>query len=171
MTIVPGAETLTLWRYVLLRKRRSAHGARRLPRFAAIYDGATRNQVANIGDVTLQMASDWGVSFNADRVRRVVGATLAARKEVFRCCSVHIPKRIPTLRKSRNHKERNKLLGQVFIQRAHYVGDDQFSGGADQIAHTVWKSAWNTSAFRDRALLAVMQPELTRMTQPRKTVR
>ena len=47
--------------------RRSKDGAqaRRLLALAAIYDGATRTEAAKIGGVTLQIARDWVVKFNA----------------------------------------------------------------------------------------------------------
>jgi transposase len=47
--------------------RRSKDGpqARRLLALAAIYDGATRSEAANIGGVTVQIVRDWVVKFNA----------------------------------------------------------------------------------------------------------
>ena len=47
--------------------KRSKDGpqARRLLALAAIYDGATRTQAAEIGGVTLQIVRDWVVKFNA----------------------------------------------------------------------------------------------------------
>jgi transposase len=38
---------------------------RRLLALAAVYDGATRTQAAEIGGVTLQIVRDWVVKFNA----------------------------------------------------------------------------------------------------------
>jgi len=48
--------------------RRSKDGpqARRLLALAAIYDGATRAEAAEIGGVTRQIVRDWVVKFNAD---------------------------------------------------------------------------------------------------------
>ena len=48
--------------------RRSTNGpqARRLLALAAIYDGATRAEAAEIGGVTRQIVRDWVVKFNAD---------------------------------------------------------------------------------------------------------
>ena len=40
--------------------------ARRLLALAAIYDGATRSEAAEIGGVTLQIVRDWVVKFNTD---------------------------------------------------------------------------------------------------------
>ena len=47
--------------------KRSKDGpqVRRLLALAAIYDGATRTQAAEIGGVTLQIVRDWVVKFNA----------------------------------------------------------------------------------------------------------
>jgi transposase len=47
--------------------KRSKDGpqARRLLALAAVYDGATRTQAAEIGGVTLQIVRDWVVKFNA----------------------------------------------------------------------------------------------------------
>ena len=48
--------------------RRSKDGpqARRLLALAAIYDGATRAEAAEIGGVTRQIVRDWVVKFNAE---------------------------------------------------------------------------------------------------------
>ena len=48
--------------------KRSKDGpqARRLLALAAIYDGATRAEAAEIGGVTRQIVRDWVVKFNAD---------------------------------------------------------------------------------------------------------
>jgi transposase len=50
---------------VLARKTKSAPQARRLLALAAIYEGASRTEAARIGGVTLQIARDWVVKFNA----------------------------------------------------------------------------------------------------------
>ena len=52
---------------VRLAARRAKDGpqARRLLALAAIYDGATRTQAAEIGGVTLQIIRDWVIKFNA----------------------------------------------------------------------------------------------------------
>jgi transposase len=48
--------------------KRSKYGpqARRLLALAAIYDGATRSEAAEIGGVTRQIVRDWVVKFNAE---------------------------------------------------------------------------------------------------------
>ena len=48
--------------------KRSKDGpqTRRLLALAAIYDGASRTQAADLGGVTLQIVRDWVVKFNAD---------------------------------------------------------------------------------------------------------
>jgi transposase len=48
------------------RKTKDAPQARRLLALAAIYDGATRTQAAEIGGVTVQIVRDWVVKFNAE---------------------------------------------------------------------------------------------------------
>jgi transposase len=50
----------------IARKTKDAPQARRLLALAAIYDGATRTEAAQIGNVTLQIIRDWVVKFNAD---------------------------------------------------------------------------------------------------------
>jgi putative transposase len=58
--------------YDAARVRRAAHTSndasqvRRLLAVAAIYDGASRTQAAEIGGVTLQIVRDWVLRFNAD---------------------------------------------------------------------------------------------------------
>jgi transposase len=47
------------------RGSKDAGQARRLLAVAAVYDGATRTEVARIGGVTLQIVRDWVVKFNA----------------------------------------------------------------------------------------------------------
>ena len=47
------------------KRSKNAPQARRLLALAAIYDGAVRSEAANIGGVTLQIARDWVVKFNA----------------------------------------------------------------------------------------------------------
>ena len=50
---------------VLARESEDANQVRRLLALAAIYDGATRTQAAEIGGVTLQVVRDWVLKFNA----------------------------------------------------------------------------------------------------------
>jgi transposase len=50
----------------LARRSKDAAQARRLLALAAIYDGGTRSEAAQIGNVTLQIVRDWVVRFNAD---------------------------------------------------------------------------------------------------------
>jgi transposase len=45
---------------------KDAAQARRLLALAAIYDGATRTEAAQLGGVTLQIVRDWVLKFNAD---------------------------------------------------------------------------------------------------------
>jgi transposase len=47
------------------KKSKDGAQARRLLALAAIYDGATRTQAAEIGGVTRQIVRDWVVKFNA----------------------------------------------------------------------------------------------------------
>jgi transposase len=49
----------------LARKTKDAAQARRLLALAAIYDGASRAEAAQIGGVTRQIVRDWVVKFNA----------------------------------------------------------------------------------------------------------
>jgi len=49
----------------LARKTKEAPQARRLLALAAIYDGASRAEAAQIGGVTRQIVRDWVVRFNA----------------------------------------------------------------------------------------------------------
>src|SRR5246127_1267049 len=49
----------------LARKTKDGPQARRLLALAAIYDGATRTEAAQIGGVTLQIIRDWVLKFNA----------------------------------------------------------------------------------------------------------
>ena len=49
----------------LARKSKDGPQARRLLALAAIYEGASRTQAAQIGGVTLQIVRDWVVRFNA----------------------------------------------------------------------------------------------------------
>jgi len=49
----------------LARKTKDAPQARRLLALAAIYDGASRVEAAQIGGVTRQIVRDWVVKFNA----------------------------------------------------------------------------------------------------------
>jgi transposase len=51
---------------VAAKRSKNAGQARRLLALAAIYDGATRSEAAQIGEVTLQIIRDWVVKFNAD---------------------------------------------------------------------------------------------------------
>ena len=47
------------------RKIKDAGQARRLLALAAIYDGSSRTEAAEIGGVTLQIVRDWVLRFNA----------------------------------------------------------------------------------------------------------
>ena len=47
------------------RQSKDAGQARRLLALAAVYDGSTRTQAAEIGGVTLQIVRDWVLKFNA----------------------------------------------------------------------------------------------------------
>ena len=49
----------------LAKQSRDADQTRRLLALAAIYDGASRTEAAQIGCVTLQIVRDWGLRFNA----------------------------------------------------------------------------------------------------------
>jgi transposase len=49
----------------LAKKTKNAAQARRLLALAAIYDGGTRTEAANIGGVGLQIIRDWVLRFNA----------------------------------------------------------------------------------------------------------
>ena len=49
------------------RPRTARRRARRLPAFAAIYEGASRAEAARIGGVTIPIVGDWVVKFNAHR--------------------------------------------------------------------------------------------------------
>ena len=49
------------------RKSKDGPQTRRLLALAAIYDGASRTDAANIAGVTLQIVRDWVVKFNARR--------------------------------------------------------------------------------------------------------
>ena len=50
---------------VAAKRSKDGPQARRLLALAAIYDGASRNEAAKIGGVTLQVVRDWVVRFNA----------------------------------------------------------------------------------------------------------
>jgi transposase len=50
---------------VAARKTKDAGQARRLLALAAIYDGSSRTEAAEIGGVTLQIVRDWVLKFNA----------------------------------------------------------------------------------------------------------
>lgn len=50
---------------LLARESEDANQVRRLLSLAAIYDGATRTEAAEIGGVTLQVIRDWVLKFNA----------------------------------------------------------------------------------------------------------
>ncbi len=50
---------------VMARKTKDAPQARRLLALAAIYDGASRAEAAQVGSVTRQIVRDWVVKFNA----------------------------------------------------------------------------------------------------------
>jgi transposase len=51
---------------LLAKRSKDGPQARRLLALAAIYDGASRTQAAEIGSVTLQIVRDWVIKFNAD---------------------------------------------------------------------------------------------------------
>lgn len=48
------------------RQTRNAAQARRLLALAAVYDGGSRSEAAEIGGVTLQIVRDWVVRFNSE---------------------------------------------------------------------------------------------------------
>jgi transposase len=50
----------------IARESEDAHQVRRLLALAAIYDGASRTQAAEMGGVTLQVVRDWVLRFNAE---------------------------------------------------------------------------------------------------------
>jgi len=50
----------------IARQSKDAAQTRRLLALAAIYDGATRTQAAELGGVTLQIVRDWVLRFNAE---------------------------------------------------------------------------------------------------------
>ena len=64
--------------------RRSKDGpqARRLLALAAIYEGASRTEAANIGGVTLQIVRDWVGQVNADGPRGLPIARLRDNRRV-----------------------------------------------------------------------------------------
>ncbi len=66
------------------KKSKDSAQARRLLALAAIYDGATRTQAAEIGGVTRQIVRDWVVKFNAHGRDGLIdgkqSAALAARR-------------------------------------------------------------------------------------------
>src|SRR3954453_9092486 len=51
----------------LAKRAQDPDQTRRLLALAAIYDGASRTEAAEIGCVTLQIVRDWGLRFNAHR--------------------------------------------------------------------------------------------------------
>lgn len=57
---------------LLARKSKDGPQARRLLALAAIYDGASRNEAAKIGGVTVQIVRDWVVKFNAEGPERLI---------------------------------------------------------------------------------------------------
>ena len=54
------------------RRTKDAAQARRLLALAAIYDGASRTEAAQIGGVTVQIVRDWVVRFNAEGLAGLV---------------------------------------------------------------------------------------------------
>jgi len=50
----------------LARRSKDAAQSRRLLALAAIYDGASRSEAAQLGSVTLQIVRDWVLRFNAE---------------------------------------------------------------------------------------------------------
>ena len=56
----------------IARQSKDAAQTRRLLALAAIYDGATRTQAAELGGVTLQIVRDWVVRFNAEGPEELV---------------------------------------------------------------------------------------------------
>jgi hypothetical protein len=67
------------------RKTKDAGQARRLLALAAIYDGSSRTEAAEIGGVTLQIIRDWVLKFNALTFPRESGHGygLRGRGELF----------------------------------------------------------------------------------------
>ena len=77
----------------LARASKDAKQVRRLLALAAIYEGSTRSEAARIGGVTLQIARDWVVRFNA-RSRPISMAPSARPKArpPASCCHAATPK-------------------------------------------------------------------------------
>ena len=63
----------------LARRSKDAAQARRLLALAAIYDGATRSEAAQLGNVTLQIVRDWVVRFNAEGPAGLIDRKAAGR--------------------------------------------------------------------------------------------
>jgi len=57
---------------LLARKSKDGPQARRLLALAAIYDGASRNEAAKIGGVTVQIVREWVVKLNAEGPERLI---------------------------------------------------------------------------------------------------
>ena len=57
---------------LLARKSKDGPQVLRLLALAAIYDGASRNEAAKIGGVTVQIVRDWVVKFNAEGPDRLI---------------------------------------------------------------------------------------------------
>lgn len=64
---------------LLARKSKDGPQARRLLALAAVYDGASRNEAAKIGGVTVQIVRDWVVKFNAEGPERLIDREAAGR--------------------------------------------------------------------------------------------
>ena len=75
----------------LAKQSRDADQTRRLLALAAIYDGASRTEAAQIGCVTLQIVRDWVLRFNARGPEglltgRAPGARLGSMASIERLC-------------------------------------------------------------------------------------
>ena len=66
MAIPPRGDVDAAAPRAVARRTRDAARARRLLALAAVYDGATRTEAANIGGVTPQIVRDWVPRFNAE---------------------------------------------------------------------------------------------------------
>ena len=72
-----------------LKVRAAARGSkngpqtRRLLALAAIYEGASRSQAAEIGGVTLQIVRDWVVRFNAEGPNGLIDKTSPGRTPIL----------------------------------------------------------------------------------------
>ena len=76
----------------LAKKTKDGPQARRLLALAAIYDGATRSEAAQIGGVGLQIVRDWVVRFNAEGP---TGCSTARRRGSPPSSTTHSARRSP----------------------------------------------------------------------------